>query len=135
MWRYVLPRIGPARLKRYLDNIPPGVVVEVTELTDADMRASIKTDWGLSRHAYSDALDFGYEFRTEKGTWIPETDPRALRWLAKVRAELAAGRKPRHVGDYGKPIDLQTAEMILRRNQSHATASPRRDSRANHSGH
>lgn len=62
------------------------------------------------------ALEFGYEFRTKAGERIPEHDSRALRWLERVRAELAEGKPPRHLGDYGKKLDEETVVRILRRN-------------------
>ena len=116
VWRYVQPRIGKARVSRYAGRLRPGMVVNVTSLREGEMVAYIETDWGLSRQMFCHALEFGYEFRTKGGEWIPEHDPRALRWLERVRSELAAGKPPRHVGDYGKTLDEETVTRLLRRN-------------------
>lgn len=116
VWRYVQPRLGKARVGRYTGRMRPGIVVNVTALREGDMVAHIETDWGLPRLMFCHALDFGYEFRTKAGEWIPEHDPRALRWLERVRVELASGKPPRHVGDYGHKLDFETVERLLRRN-------------------
>jgi hypothetical protein len=116
VWRSAEPRFGKARLSGYVGRMRPGVVVNVTELRHERMVAWVETDWGLSRQMFTHHLDFGYQFRTRTGEWVEEADPRALRWLERVRQELADGRTPRHVGDFGRKLDSETVVMILRRN-------------------
>jgi hypothetical protein len=123
-WRYVQPRLGTARLSRYVGRMRPGMMVDVTALRHGDMVAHVETDWGLSRQMFTHSLDFGYEFRTKGGEWIPEHDPRAMRWLERVRVELVAGNPPRHVGDYGHKLDQETVLMILRRNGKNPGGPP-----------
>jgi hypothetical protein len=36
-------------------------------------------------------LDCGREFRTASGAWIPETDPRARRWIQRLLDDARAG--------------------------------------------
>src|SRR6187431_1861864 len=66
-WRMAEPRIGKARLSRYLGRMRPGMVVDVTELRHERMVAWVETDWGLSRQMFCHHLDFGYQFRTRGG--------------------------------------------------------------------
>jgi hypothetical protein len=91
-------------------------VVTVTELTHGDLVAQVETDWGLSRRMFCHHLDFGLEFRTKAGGWVLENDPRAIRFLRRVRDDLAAGKPERHVGDFGRRLDAETVAKILRRN-------------------
>ncbi|MCW1926405.1 hypothetical protein OKA05_27890 [Luteolibacter arcticus] len=116
VWREAEPRLGKARVKGYVGRLRPGIVVEVKELRHQDLVAWVETDWGLARQMFCHHLCFGHEFRTAAGEWIPESDPRALRWLRRVRAELMAGKPPRHAGDYGYLLDLEMVEKILRWN-------------------
>jgi len=117
VWRKTEPHFGKARLAQYVGNLRPGMVVNVTRLTHGEMVAWVETDWGLSRRVFCHHLCFGYEFCTKGGEWIAETDPRALRWLRRVRDELASGKPSRHVGDFGAKLELETVENILRRNR------------------
>jgi hypothetical protein len=103
-------------VKDNVGKLRAGIVVRVTELSHNDMVAWVETNWGLSRRMFCHHLDFGFEFRTKSGEWIPEHNPRALHFLLRVLAELAAGAKERHVGDYDRKLDAKTAEKILRRN-------------------
>ena len=118
VWREAEPRHGKAWLKDYVGTLRPGIVVQVERITHGEMVAEITTSWGIDRRTFCHKLDFGYEFRTKGGDWIPEHDPRALRWLQRVRAELAAGKPERHVGDHGFKLGIERVEKILRRNQS-----------------
>lgn len=115
VWRYVQPRLGAARVKSGY-RLRAGVAVKVTELYRDRMACWVVTDWGASLRMLTQNLDFGYEFKTRRGEWIPESDPRALRWLRRVRAELMEGSPPRHVGDYGLTLELATIDHVLRRN-------------------
>ena len=87
----------------------------MTEFYRDRMVCWAETSWGVSMRAFTYTLNFGLEFKTRRGEWIPETDPRARRWLLRVRGELQAG-VARHVGDYGRTLDLETVERVLRRN-------------------
>ena len=118
VWRKAEPRLGKARVAQFVGRLRPGIVVEVTRLMHDEMVAWVETQWGLSRQIFCHHLCFGYEFRTRGGTWLPEGDPRALRWLRRVRDELASGKPSRHTGDHGYKLELETVEKILRRNQS-----------------
>jgi len=117
VWREAEPRLGTARVKGYVGRLRPGIVVSVTELAHNDLVAWVETDWGLSRRMFCHHLDFGLEFRTKSGEWVPEGDPRALRFLRRVKDELAAGKPERHVGDFGKKLDAEMVAKILRRNR------------------
>jgi hypothetical protein len=125
VWRKAEPRLGQARVGAYVGRLRPGIVVKVIELRENELVALVETDWGLSRQLFTHHLDFGYEFRTRSGAWIPEQDPRALRWLHRVQAELDAGKPERHLSDDGLKLDTRTIEKILRRN-GHAPPPPRR---------
>lgn len=96
--------------------IRPGTVVQVVGLSEGRMVCRVTTHWGLDRVFFSHHLDFGYEFRTGKGDWIPESDPRAIRFLERVRAEMLDGGPERHIGDYGHTLSLERVERVLRRN-------------------
>jgi hypothetical protein len=115
VWRFVQPRLGMAWVKTG-GRLRPGVIVEVTELYRENLACWVETSWGVSMRMLTQSIDFGLEFRTRKGEWIPEADPRARRWLLRVRGELLAGAAPRHVGDYGHRLNLEEAERILGRN-------------------
>ncbi len=116
VWREAEPKRGEARVKSVVGTLRPGMVVEVVRLSHEGLVADIETDWGLHRRVFWHALDFGYEFRTHTGEWIPESDPRALKFLRRVRDELAAGNPERHIGDCGRKLDAETVAKILRRN-------------------
>jgi hypothetical protein len=116
VWRAAEPRLGKARVNGYVGRLRPGIVVDVVELSEAGLVAWVETPWGLSRRMFCHHLDFGFEFLTKSGKWVPESDPRALRFLRRVLAELAAGAKERHVGDFDRKLDAETAAKILRRN-------------------
>jgi len=116
VWRKTEPRLGQARVADYVGRLRPGIVVKVLELRENDLVAWVESDWGLSRQIFCHHLDFGYEFRTQSGEWIPENDPRALRWLRRVHDELNAGKPERHLSDEGLKLDRLTIEKLLRRN-------------------
>ena len=117
VWRESEPRRGKARVKANLGKLRAGVLVDVVRLNDDGTVVDVETDWGLHRRMFWHQLDFGYEFRTKGGEWIRESDPRALRWLRRVREELAKGNPERHVGAFGNKLDAETVAKILRRNQ------------------
>jgi hypothetical protein len=116
IWREAEPRQGKARVRANLGKLRAGIVVDVVRLSQDGMVADVETNWGLNRRMFWHQLDFGYEFRTKGGEWIPEGDARALRWLRRVRDELASGKPPRHPGEHGNKLDAATVEKILRRN-------------------
>lgn len=116
VWREADARYGKAWVRATHLKIRRGTVVKVVRLSEGGMISEATTDWGLEKRFFSHQLDFGFEFRTRGGEWISEADPRALRWLLRVRAELQAGKPPRHVGDGGRALELATVEVILRRN-------------------
>ena len=122
VWRDAAPRLGKAWVERG-SRLRPGIVVEVTEFYRDRLACWIRTPWGVELRTFSYSLHFGYEFRTSRGEWIGETDPRAQRWLRRVRAELLNGSAPRHAGDYGAKLELATVERILRRNGWRETKS------------
>ncbi|MEK7951606.1 hypothetical protein [Luteolibacter soli] len=125
-WRKAEPRLGPARINDYVGRLRPGIVVKVLELKENDLVARVESDWGLARQLFTHHLDFGYEFRTKSGHWIPEHDPRALRWLRRVLDELHAGKPQRHLSDDGLKLDLPVIEKLLRRNGHPAPPPPKR---------
>lgn len=116
VWRRVDARYGKAWISATHLKLRPGVVVEVIGLSEGGMVAMITTTWGLEKRMFSHQLDFGREFRTRSGEWIPESDPRAVRWLLRVREELLVGVAPRHVGEYGRLLALPDVERVLGRN-------------------
>jgi hypothetical protein len=116
VWRYVQPRCGRAWVKAAHGRLRGGIQVKVTETSNAGMVAWVETDWGLSKRMFCHHLDFGLEFRARSGEWIPESYPRARRWLLRVRGELLAGSPPRHTRDYGHLLTLEEVERVLRRN-------------------
>ncbi|MCW1912996.1 hypothetical protein OJ996_05405 [Luteolibacter sp. GHJ8] len=103
-------------MKGYVGRLRPGIVVSVIELTHGDLVARVETDWGLSRRMFCHHLDFGLEFKTRTGEWVREGDSRALRFLLRVRDELAAGKPERHVSDDGRRLDAEMVAKVLRRN-------------------
>lgn len=115
VWRHAETRLGKAWVKSG-SRLRPGVVVEVTELYADRLAAWVETAWGVSMRVFCHHLDFGYEFRTRRGEWLAEGEPRARRWLLRVRGELLGGAAPRHEGDGGRMLELEEVERILGRN-------------------
>ena len=64
--------------------------VKIAEITDGNVVAEVEAGtW--SRRVYIHHLDCGREFRTGKGEWIHESDPRVMTWLVKAIGDIDAG--------------------------------------------
>jgi hypothetical protein len=63
------------------------------------------------------AVDYGREYRTKSGRWIPESDERARRYLVTYRQAVQSGDRRVYVhDDSNRERMLKEAAWILERN-------------------
>lgn len=68
-----------------------GTVVTITKEHRAGIHVYAETPWGTDVLLPKSQVDCGREWRTARGEWIPESDPRVESWLCKAIADIDAG--------------------------------------------
>ncbi len=111
VFRFVEPQVG-MRCWLYgstLDRrIRPRTKGTIVYLHPQGWHLEVKLSEYVQRTVAELNVDCGREFRTRSGVWVPESDPRARRWLQRMQADhRAGGRKIEAVRDYFDPADLE----------------------------
>lgn len=119
-WRYREPEIGLSGWMRKSHNRTEArTPIKVIALSDGTLSAIILVDGRYEKRVFTAVLDCGREFKTRRGDWIPETDPRVRAWLVKAVRDIRAGGKKACKSDdlLTRADTLRDLEWIMLRNR------------------
>lgn len=98
---------------------PARTPITVKSVSDGGMVAIVVINRGREKRIYTHGLDCGREFRTRRGEWIPENDPRVRVWLTKALRDIRAGGKKACKSDdlLARADAVRDLEWVMRRNK------------------
>jgi hypothetical protein len=119
-WRYIEPAPGMKGWvqKRDREAKPRnGTPITVTGLHAAGAHAYVETPTGDCLLPLVQ-IDCGREWRTARGAWIPENDPRVRCWLEKAIGDIRGGGQKISQSDNPdwRAAALEDLERVMRRN-------------------
>lgn len=121
VWRFVRPREGS---RGFVFNcasdrrIRQFAACEVLGVYRNGNHAEILVEGRQQRTVQLHHIDCGREFRLRSGQWIPESDPRARKWLLRLLADIGNGGTKRRQfrSDDGRTWSIEEIAWVLKRN-------------------